>query len=57
MQGGDNKSIKSLGKGTFHGYHVNANDQTVPITLHNVLLVPDLWVNLFTVTKAMENNK
>jgi hypothetical protein len=54
---GDNKTIKSLGKGTFHGYHTNSEDKQVPVTLQDVLLVPDLWVNLFSVTKAMENNK
>jgi hypothetical protein len=54
---GDNKTIKSHGKGTFHGYYINSEDKQVPITLQDVLLVPDLWVNLFSVTKAMENNK
>jgi hypothetical protein len=49
--------MQNLAQGTFHGYHVKANDQTVPITLQDVLLAPDLWVNLLSVTKAMENNK
>jgi hypothetical protein len=54
---GYNKTIKSLGKGIFHGNYINSEDIQVPVTLQDVLLVPDLWVNMFSVTKAMENNK
>jgi hypothetical protein len=52
---GDNTEVKSLGTGTFKGYHVNNTGEQVDVTLNKVLLVPDLWVNLFSITKATSN--
>jgi hypothetical protein len=49
---GDNTEVKSLGTGTFFGYHLNKEEKSIDLTLHDVLLVPDLWVNLFSITKA-----
>jgi gag-polypeptide of LTR copia-type len=54
---GDNTKVESLGKGTFYGYHLNKNGTEVPVILTDVLLVPSLWVNLFSVTKATTDNK
>jgi hypothetical protein len=47
---GVNTEVKSLGTGTFLGYHLNKEDKSIDLTLHDVLL--DLWVNLFSITKA-----
>jgi hypothetical protein len=49
---GDNTVVKSLGTGTFMGYHLNKEGKSKDLTLHDELLVPDLWVNLFSITKA-----
>jgi hypothetical protein len=40
-----------------HGYYINSEEKQIPVTLLDVLLVPDLWVILFSVTNEMENNK
>jgi Reverse transcriptase (RNA-dependent DNA polymerase)/gag-polypeptide of LTR copia-type len=53
---GDNTEVKSLGTGTFKGYHINKDGQEIEVTLQDVLLVPDLWVNLFSITKATSIN-
>jgi hypothetical protein len=52
---GDNTAIKSLGTGTFKGNHTNQNGQHIDVTLTDLLLVPDLWVNIFSITKATSN--
>ena len=54
---GDNTLVPSLGTGTFQGFHTNKNGKEVEVTLSDVLLVPDLWVNLFSVTKATSKGK
>jgi hypothetical protein len=46
----DNTEVKSLGSGTFMGYHLNKEDKSIALTLHDVLFVPDPWVNLFPIT-------
>jgi hypothetical protein len=52
---GDSNEIKSLVTGTFHGYYMNKDGEHITITSNVVLLVPDLWVNLFSITKATSN--
>jgi hypothetical protein len=52
VMNGDNTAIKSLGTGTFKGFHTNQHGDYIEITLTHVLLVPDLWVNLFSITKS-----
>jgi hypothetical protein len=52
---GDNTEVKSLGTGTFKGYHVKNTGEQVDVALFQVLLVPDLWVNLSSITKATLN--
>ena len=52
---GDNTQVESLGTGTFIGYHINAEGKEIEVQLKDVLLVPDLWVNLFSITKATSN--
>jgi hypothetical protein len=42
----------SLGTGNFSGYHLNKQNKNIYLILHDVLLVPDLWVNLFSINKA-----
>jgi hypothetical protein len=46
---------KSLGTGTFIGYHLYKDGKESEVTLHDVLLVPELWVNLFSITRATSN--
>jgi hypothetical protein len=53
---GDNTTIKSLGSGTFKGYHIHSKGKQIEVTLQDVLLVSDLWVNLFSITKGTSNN-
>jgi hypothetical protein len=52
---GDSNENKSLDKGTFHGYFKNKDGETITITLNDVLIVPDLWVHLFSITIATSN--
>jgi hypothetical protein len=52
---GDSNEIKSLGKGRFLGYYKNQDGETITVTLNDVPLVPDLWVNLYTITKETSN--
>jgi hypothetical protein len=49
---GDNSEVESEGTGTFTGYHLYKNGQQIDVTIHDVLLVPTLWVNLFSITKV-----
>jgi Reverse transcriptase (RNA-dependent DNA polymerase) len=53
---GDKTMVESLGMGTFTGTHLNADGQEITITLRDVILVPSLWVNLFSITKATSNS-
>jgi hypothetical protein len=52
---GDNTEVKSLGTGRFKGYHVNNKGEKVDDTINRVVLDPDLWVNLLSITKATSN--
>ena len=54
---GDNTQVGSLGTGTFIGYHINAEGKDIEVQLKDVLLVPDLWVNLFSITKATSKQR
>ena len=49
---GDNSSIRSIGSGTFYGFHTNNYNQKIEIKLENVLVVPSLWINLFSIDKV-----
>jgi hypothetical protein len=49
---GDSSEVDSEGTGTFKGYHLNKEGKQIDVTLDDVLLVPHLWVNLFSITKA-----
>jgi hypothetical protein len=53
---GDNTKVVSLGTGTFMGYHLNKDNKNIELTLPEVLLVPDLWVDSFSITKAASAN-
>jgi hypothetical protein len=54
---GDKTMVQSLGSGTFKGFHINKDGKEINVTLNDVILVPSLWVNLFSVTKATSNNE
>jgi hypothetical protein len=53
---GDYNEIKSLRKGTFNGRYMNNYGGPITITLNDMLVVPDHWVNLFSITEAASNN-
>jgi hypothetical protein len=50
---GNNQVMHSVAKGTYKGIVVQKNGDTIAITLEDVLYVPDLWVNLFSLTRAI----
>jgi transposase InsO family protein len=49
---GDGAEVDSLGTGTLNGYHMNKDGKQINVSLDDVLLVPSLWVNLFSITRA-----
>jgi len=50
---GDGKVIYSTHIGTFNGIVAQKDGSTRKIQLQDTYLVPDLWINLFSLTKAM----
>jgi hypothetical protein len=42
-------------KGTYHGLATQEGGRTVRITLEDVLYIPDLYINLFSMTKVVNN--
>jgi hypothetical protein len=48
---GDKAEVNSLEKCTFIGYHIKKDGKEIKEIFHEVLSVPDLWVNLFSNTK------
>jgi hypothetical protein len=42
-------------KGTYHGLVTQEGGRTVCITLEDVLYIPDLYINLFSMTKVLNN--
>jgi hypothetical protein len=53
VQIGCSTKVISFGTGPFMDYCQNKDHKQTEITLHDVLLVPDLWVKIFSITKAM----
>jgi len=53
---GDKTMVKSLGTGTFKGFHINKDGKEISVIFKDVILVPSLWVNLFSITKATSNS-
>lgn len=54
---GNKEIIYSEMKGTFRGQVVSENGTEFYVTLEDVLYVPGLFMNLFSLTKALENPK
>ena len=52
--GNSNKMMSAL-KGTFKGLLIQQDGSTMEISLRDVLYVPDLWVNLLSLTKAIQH--
>jgi Reverse transcriptase (RNA-dependent DNA polymerase) len=52
---GNNSSMPCTSKGTYRGVSTNPDGSTVLITLYDVLYVPQLKVNLLSITKCMSN--
>ena len=45
--------MKSLKKGSFRGLVTQKDGTTLGVIMQDVLYVPDLWVNLLSITKAI----
>jgi hypothetical protein len=43
--------------GTFKGKVIQRNGTTIDLTLYDVLYVPDLYINLFSLTKVLNNRE
>jgi hypothetical protein len=52
---GNNATIKSVCKGQYKGIVLQKDGTTVDIVLQDVLYIPKLMVNLFSLTKAIEH--
>lgn len=52
---GNQETIYSQQKGTYHGNYLNSEGIETKITLKDVLYVPDIVTNLFSMTKALNN--
>jgi hypothetical protein len=52
---GNAANIYSEMKGTYHGLVTQEGGRTVSITLEDVLYIPDLYINLFSMTKVLNN--
>jgi hypothetical protein len=51
---GNNDVMSSVSIGQYKGLVLKADDTTIDLTLKDVLNIPKLMVNLFSLTKAME---
>ena len=52
---GSGATIKSVSKGDYKGIVVKPDGKTLDVILTDVLYIPDLWVNLISITKAISN--
>jgi hypothetical protein len=52
---GDNSEVETKGTETLTGNHLDKNGQQIDVTLHDILIVPTLWVNLFSIQKQPQN--
>jgi hypothetical protein len=52
---GNASNIYSEMKGTFHGLVTQEGGRTLRITLEDVLYIPDLYINPFSMTKVLNN--
>jgi hypothetical protein len=55
MKVGNAEDIYSEAIETFKGLVTQKDGSTFPITLENVLYIPDLYVNLFSMTRVLKN--
>jgi hypothetical protein len=53
---GNNETMYSQAKGSFKGTVQNTDGTSFPLILRDVLYVPDLWLNLFSITKAIQHD-
>jgi hypothetical protein len=52
---GNNEAMESVSKGQYKCIVIQKDDTTVDVVLQDVLYITKLMVNLFTLTKAIEN--
>ena len=50
---GNNETMWTEAKGTYKGTVLQQDGSSMDVVLSDVLYVPDLWVNLFSITKAL----
>ena len=53
----NSNEIKSTKKGTYKGLVIQKDGSKQETTLSDILVVPDLWVNLLSQTKLLKSNK
>jgi hypothetical protein len=53
---GNNETMYSQAKGSFKGTVHNTDGTSFPLILTDVLYVPNLWLNLFSITKAIRHD-
>jgi hypothetical protein len=54
---GNSNEIKSTKRGTYKGLVIQKDGSKEQTRLSNVLVVPDVWVNLPSLMKVLKNNK
>jgi hypothetical protein len=54
---GNSEVMKCSLKGTYEGKVIDKKGNEMILTLQDVMYVPELWVNLFSITKAIANPK
>jgi hypothetical protein len=52
---GNGESMKAIKVGSFKCYVIQPNGSSVNVTLKEVKYAPELWVNLFSISKALKN--
>jgi hypothetical protein len=52
---GNGESMKSIKVGSLKCHAIQLNGSSVDVTLKEVKYVPELWMNLFTISKALKN--
>jgi hypothetical protein len=55
MTVGNGESMKAIKVGSLKCHVIQLNDSSVNVTLKEVKFVPELWVNLFSISKALKN--
>jgi hypothetical protein len=52
---GNGENMNAIKDGSLKFHAIQLNDSSVDVTLKEVKYVPELWVNLFRISKALKN--